>query len=199
MARYRQRVCLQEGLRLDLNWLIRKNILHRNTITTARQLRWSYTYTEETIAVGIVSADLSCSAGGWLRIAVGGREQVLSLQKDPRPYGGGQWYFACPRTGRRASVLWRPPGASYFASRHSWPSQVAYSSQFQGRCDRALTRGQGLRCRLGGPDWAGYTGDDPPKPKWMRWATYHRILDRSNWYEGIADEKLYSLVARWLS
>jgi hypothetical protein len=73
---------------------------------------------------------------------------------------------------------------------------VAYSSQFQTRYDRALRAAQSLRIKLGGPDWAGFNGDDPPKPKWMRWKTYDRILERSYRYESIADEHLVYFAAR---
>ena len=72
------------------------------------------------------------------------------------------------------------------------------SSQFETWHSRALTQGQGLRAKLGGPDWAGYCGDDPPKPKWMRWKTYNRILERSDRYEAIADDRLVYFVARLL-
>ena len=57
-------------------------------------------------------------------------------------------------------------------------------------------RAQRLRAKLGGEEWAGYNGDDPPKPKWMRWRTYNHILDRSDRYEAIADRHLIELVAR---
>ena len=56
-----------------------------------------------------------------------------------------------------------------------------------------------MRATLGGPDWAGYNGDDPPKPKWMRWKTYNHILDRSHEYEAVADERLVYFAARLLS
>jgi hypothetical protein len=56
---------------------------------------------------------------------------------------------------------------------------VAYSSQFQSRHDRALTKSQALRAKLGGPDWAGIDEFDPPKPNWMRWKTYNRIVSRA--------------------
>jgi hypothetical protein len=35
-------------------------------------------------------------------------------------FGGRQWYFVCPYTKRRVSVLWMPPGARYFACRQRW-------------------------------------------------------------------------------
>jgi hypothetical protein len=131
---------------------------------------------------------------GWLRFYSSTTDQQLTLHRIPRHFGGGQWYFLCPVTYRRVSVLWRPPGASRFASRHAWGRRVAYQSQYESPRDRTLHQGQKLRAKLGGWDWAGCCGDDPPKPKWMRWKTYNRILDRSYEYERIADALL---LFRW--
>ena len=90
-----------------------------------------------------------------------------------------------------------PPGAKSFGSRQTWGRQVAYSSQFQTRCDRALNAAQAIRARLGGSDWAGIDEFDPPRPKWMRWRTYERLIDRSREYEAVADERLFRIIARW--
>jgi hypothetical protein len=168
--------------------------------TGPNHISWSYTYTDEEIASGLLSASMVSEQAGWLRIQIGNLDQWLPLRRQPRHFGGAQWYFECPRTGRRCSVVWMPPGARSFASRQAWGARkVAYSSQFQTWHDRALTAGQKLRSDLGGPDWAGYNGDDPPKPKWMRWKTYNRILDRSYRYEAIADQHLVHFVARLMS
>jgi len=91
-----------------------------------------------------------------------------------------------------------PPGAHSFASRHAWRRQVAYASQFETWEGRALRMAQRLRTKLAGPDWAGLDGTDPPKPKWMRWRTYNRIMDRCDRYEEIADRALIMLGAKLL-
>ena len=47
---------------------------------------------------------------GLLRIQLGGAlNQWINLIALPRHFGGRQWFFECPMTGRRASVLWMPP------------------------------------------------------------------------------------------
>jgi len=40
-------------------------------------------------------------------------------------------------------------------------------------------------------DW-----DLPPKPKWMRWSTYNRYVERYNNYEAILDYGTAALVAK---
>jgi hypothetical protein len=44
---------------------------------------------------------------GSLKIVVIGRlEQRLDLIAEPRHFGGRQWYFVCPITARKCSVVW---------------------------------------------------------------------------------------------
>jgi hypothetical protein len=79
-------------------------------------------------------------------------------------------------------VLWKPPGAGRFGSRQAWGRQVAYRSQFQDAATRAQFGKERIKARLIGdldPDkW-----DLPPKPKWMRWKTYNRYIERFDDYE----------------
>src|SRR5262249_1660917 len=81
-------------------------------------------------------------------------------------------------TNRPASVLWKPPGAQSFASRQKWERQVAYASQFMDRDARAhqgKAKINARLCSLGGFDPDQW--DLPPKPKWMRWKTYNRMVE----------------------
>jgi hypothetical protein len=39
--------------------------------------------------------------------------------------------------------------------------------------------------------------DLPPKPKWMRWKTYNRYVDRYDAYERILDYGIAELVAKF--
>src|SRR5262245_19414723 len=85
-----------------------------------------------------------------------------------------------------ASVLWLPPGAQQFASKHAWPGKVAYSSQFMTPMDRAYHAMEKIKRRLIGEldpeQW-----DLPPKPKWMRWKTYRRLVEEFERYEAAID------------
>jgi hypothetical protein len=79
-------------------------------------------------------------------------EQEIRFASRPRHFGGRQWYFECPVTGRLASVLWRPNGASRFASRQAWGNRVAYRSQYldpTGRCASCKGKDQGEAVRSG--------------------------------------------------
>lgn len=197
MSRPRQRVCLQDGLKLDLNRLARRGYIRRNAFARSG-IRWSHSYWGE-VATGSIAADLTGGRDGWLEIEIGGRRQRINLIASPRPFGGRQWYFICPQSGRRASVLWRPPGANYFRSRWGWGSGVvAYASQFNDATGRAHLGQAKIKSRLmanNDPDeW-----DFPPKPKWMRWPTYVRLEARFDAYEDVLDRHTIALAGRWLA
>ncbi len=68
--------------------------------------------------------------GGWLELSFGDRQQTSSLVSSPRHFGGLQWYVVCPKSKRKVRVLFRPLGATFFASRHAWGRSAAYASQF---------------------------------------------------------------------
>lgn len=194
MGRYRYRANLQEGLGLNLNRLMRKGFLSPGARTGPRLLVWSYTYTGDQVASAWLSSDLTSPFNAWVKIEYGDRAQTIHLHRQDRHFGGGQWYFFCPRTNAHCSVLWLPPGATSFASRKHWGRRVAYGSQFEAQHDRALSQAQAIRYRLGGPDYAGIDEIDPPKPKGMRWRTYDRLIAKSRRLEGIADERAFFLI-----
>jgi hypothetical protein len=186
MPRPRYRACLQDGLKLDLNHLARKGFIKFGANIGARGISWSNSHRGE-IASGIITADMTDSAHAWLRVAMGRFIQQITLVSHPRHYGGRQWFFVCPVTGKLATVLWKPPGASRFCSRQAWGRQVAYRSQFQNASDRAHLGKERIKARLIGDldpqDW-----ELPPKPKWMRRATYNGYVERFDDYERMLDE-----------
>lgn len=195
MSRPRQRVCLQDGLKLDLNRLIRDGLRRRDGFGRIL-IRWSHPYWDG-ITTASIAADLTGGRHGWLEVEIGGHGQRINLIACPRPYGGRQWYFVCPMTSRRASVVWRPPGADHFRSRQGWgPRTVAYASQFNDATGRAHMGKARIKSRLIGdndPDeW-----DLPPKPKWMRWSTYDRLESQFDCYEAVLNDGLLELVARF--
>ena len=196
MPRPRERVCLQDGLKPDLNRLARKGFIKHGAYIGVRGITWTHSYWGE-IASGMISADMSGLHEGWFRIQLGSLDQRMTLVPRPRHFGGRQWYFVCPVTNRLASVLWKPSGATRFCSRQTWGRQVAYQSQFNDATNRAHA-GQGRikarLCSIGGldpDDW-----DFPPKPKWMRWRTYDRLEARYDNYEAILDYGCAALVAK---
>ena len=198
MPRPRQRVCLESGLKLDLNRLRRQGGVRPGAKVGPYVIRWTNTYTGEEIASGLITANMEGQFQGWFRIQLGNLDQWIDLIPQPRHFGGRQWYFECPATYRRCSVLWMPPGATRFCSRQTWRRQVAYASQFADRDNRAHKGQAKIKARLIGdldPDeW-----DLPPKPKWMRWRTYDRYVERYGVYEATLDYGIVELVAKLLS
>ena len=108
-----------------------------------------------------------------------------------------QWYALCPFTARKVRVLYRPPGARSFASRHAWGRQVAYASQFEGVVARAHRTQAKVKARaLGNADPNEW--DFPPKPKWMRWATCERLEAKFDHAEEQINEQLLLAFGRYL-
>lgn len=191
MPRPLQRATLEAGLKLNLNQLVRHGALQPGAVC---QKTWSNTYTGEHVATAVISGDISAD-GGHCRVRVGSLDQTIILQPRPCHFGGLQWYFVCPVTGRLAFVLWLPHGGRSFASRHAWRRRVAYASQFATPVDRAW-RGQAriknrLIRDLDPDDW-----DIPPKPKGMRWNTYNRHVARFEQYEAALDYGAVQAAAR---
>lgn len=198
MPRPRQRDCLQNGLRLNLNRLIRRGIIEPGAYS-GREVSWTNSCTGEQIASGFITADMTCLDEGWFRIRIGQLDQRINLVSQPRHFGGRQWYFICPSTNRRVSVLWKPPGAHEFACRQRWERQVAYASQFLGRDDRAQRGKEKINsrlCSIGGFDPDEW--DLPPKPKHMRWKTYNRAVEKFDRYEEMLDLGSVERLAKFL-
>jgi hypothetical protein len=196
MPRPRYRACLDDGLKFDLNHLARKGFIKFGENIGARGIVWSSSHQGE-IASGVITADMTDPDNGWLRLAMGRLVQQITLVSRPRHFGGRQYFFVCPATGRLATVLWMPPGATRFLSRQAWGRQVAYASQFMDRDSRAhygQSKINSRLCSIGKFD--RHDWKFPPKPKWMRWKTYRRYEERFDNYEGILDSGIESLVAK---
>jgi hypothetical protein len=107
MPRRLERICLEDGLKLDLNFLFRQNVV-RAGATGRSTIVWGHRYLDEQIASGFAYADMTDVRSGWFRIELGALEQRMGLEAVPRHFGGRQWYFRCPTTKRRVSVLGSP-------------------------------------------------------------------------------------------
>jgi hypothetical protein len=106
---------------------------------------------------------------------------------------GQRWYFICGETGRRASVLYRPAGEQRFASQRHWIKErkALYRTQGCGLYNRVFQASEKIVSRLEiDDDYSIY------KPKWMRWKTYHRLVQRPEKYERWLDSKLLRRVGR---
>jgi hypothetical protein len=166
MPRQRQRIPLEAGQRLNINALLRSGVMPRG---------------------------LNGEKAGTLRVSYPtiGFEQEIKFTSQPRHYGGRQFFFECPASGRRCSVLWKPNGTKRFACRQAWRN-VAYQSQFAEPSARAHLAKAKISTRLCGPDW---WDDMPPRPKRMRAATYARWKAKWDLQERCADAGLADQVA----
>lgn len=182
MARWRERASLDSGLKLDINRLLRDGMLKPGELTRYAT-SWRRIPTGEIVAAAIIEAEMRPDRPPRISIELAGREQGIRLTYCQRNFGGRQWYFLCPDTGRRVSVLWKPPGTRYFASRQAFGREVAYGSQFQTPRDRAISAAQMIRRRLGGNEYLSGLRGFPPKPKGMHWATYDRLQQKCQEYE----------------
>ena len=104
MPRPRERVCLQDGLKLDLNRLVRNGFIRRGSRSGPLGIRWYSSYWDEELASCLITADMSGPREGWLQLQ-GDFDERIVLIAYPRRFGGRQWYFMCPVLNRPVSVL----------------------------------------------------------------------------------------------
>jgi hypothetical protein len=187
MPRERQRLTLESGPKLDLAKLIPSG-----AGKPGAHIRCVLTYgSGEAITATVRLSDY----GGVLELSFQERQQSFSLVSDPRHLGGLQWYAVCPRTTRWVRVLYRPLGATHFASRHAWGRRAAYATQFLDPIGRAWrTKAKVKAALLGDTDPDEW--DLPPKPKGMRWATYERWVAKYDAAEEMLDAQLVMAAAR---
>jgi len=163
---------------------------------TSFHYRWWNTYTGEETAVADCTVRMQ-EREGTFRIVMDDLEETIILTPRSTRFGGHQWYFVCPVMNRCCSVLWRPPGATRFCCRQAWGRAVAYSSQFLDPDNRAHRGKAKIKARLIG-DYDPDEWELPPKPKWMRWRTYNRYVERFDRYEAILEDGIVELAAKFL-
>jgi hypothetical protein len=96
-------------------------------------------------------------------------EQRVQTQTTPCHLGGQRHWFACPLCSKRVAVVYAP--GRYFACRQC--CGLGYATQKESAGDRAATRADKLRKRLG---WeAGILNGAGGKPKGMHWKTFFRL------------------------
>ncbi len=96
-------------------------------------------------------------------------EQRVQTQTSLCHFGGQRQWFTCPKCSKRVAVLYAP--GRYFACRQC--GGLGYASQKEGVGNRASSRAEKLRQRLG---WApGILNDEGGKPKGMHWKTFERL------------------------
>ncbi|MGF9760640.1 hypothetical protein AAII07_36170 [Microvirga sp. 0TCS3.31] len=187
MPRDRQRLTLESGPKLDLAKLIPSGACKPGS-----DIYCVLTYGSGETIKAILKL---FKHGGLLELSFQGQKQAFSLVSDPRHFGGLQWYAICPRMGRRVRVLYRPLGATFFASRYAWGRRAAYASQFLDPIGRAWrTKAKVKAALLGNEDPDEW--DLPPKPKGMHWATYEQWVAKYDAAEEMLDAQLVRAAAR---
>ncbi|MGK7871451.1 hypothetical protein [Falsiroseomonas sp. E2-1-a20] len=104
----------------------------------------------------------------------GRQDQTVLMEATPCRFGGVRWWWICPATGRRCAKLYLPNGGLRFLSRGRGAYQLAYASQRADDMQRSHGRLARLHRRLGG-HYRFCDDPPPPRPKWMRHATYGRL------------------------
>jgi hypothetical protein len=170
MSRIRYRATLEQGPSFNINTLIREG-----RIKPGELKGFTVTYLDGT-KVTLVADMRPERASPLIVIECEVGRQEIALLSIPVHFGGRKWFFRCPRTYKRVSVLHKPLGSSYFASRKHYGRQVAYKSQFYGKLDLEIYRHRSLRRRLGGSD--DLFEDFPDKPKGMHWRIYGVLKQR---------------------
>jgi len=184
MSRPRRRMLLDSGICFDVNVLVRAGL---RTGTCKIQVN-----TQE------VAAELHVEdrdGRGRLCLQHPDFNQTIALTAVARHFGGRQWYWLCPMTGDRCSVLYRPHGRNVFAGQKFWRGRrMAYRSQFLAPHNRARLGIKRIEARLGG------TEDDGTlyKPKWQRWGTFNRYCERLDVYDSVIDAYERADNDRWL-
>lgn len=87
MPRPRERVRLEDGLKLDLNRLLRLNLV-KSGAAWGSNIHWNERMSGRETASRRVSADMTDERTGWLRIELGRLDQRIDLVAVPRPFGG---------------------------------------------------------------------------------------------------------------
>jgi hypothetical protein len=176
-GRYGGRPTIESGLTLDINRLLRKGDMVPGKHVSGA-LIWSNVRTgeQEQIASIGYEASLVNPETAWARLhySVNGQpaDYRVRLTSTSCHYGGRRWWWKCPRSGRRASKLYLPPGGTVFAARHVY--RLAYQSQRLAALDRSHDRQRRLYRKLG----ANYDYFDrctPPRPNGMHRSTYQRL------------------------
>ena len=123
-------------------------------------------------------------------------DYTVGLTSTAAGFGGRRWWFSCPVSRRRCAVLYLPRGARQFGSAKGYG--LAYSVTRMEEHDRLWHRMEKIARRLGDRD---PDPEIPPRrPKWMRTATYDRLLE--GWHDAaerrdeIYDDKIAGCIAR---
>ena len=150
---------------LDIRKITRKGLL-----VPGSSFSWQWLVNDRQVAGISIRVDLQGMVLSY-RIQSTGEvvEQRVQTQTSPCHLGGQRQWFTCPQCSKRVAVLYAP--GRYVACRLC--GGLGYATQKEGVGDRAMTKADKLRKRLGWP--AGIVNLNTGKPKGMHWKTYDRL------------------------
>ena len=169
-----------DSMPLDIRKITRKGLL-----VPGNSFGWQWLVNDRQVASISIRVEFQSMALSY-RVKSTGEvvDQRVLTQTSPCHLGGQRHWFTCPRCSKRVAVLYAP--GRYFACRTC--SELGYSTQKESAGDRAASRANKLRKRLG---WApGFLNGDGGKPKGMHWKTYWRIKSH---HDALVQVSLYDM------
>jgi len=104
-----KRTTVEECLTLDINSLIRGDLLHRSF----GEVRWF----RRGVETDSITYSLKESESVYVLTLHSPLNQDISLVTTELPWGGKRYWFSCPNCMRRVGRLHLPPGESHFFCR----------------------------------------------------------------------------------
>jgi hypothetical protein len=160
MPRRTSRLTCEDLRRLDVRTLARVG-----TLTGSGFVSWNCAG-RKTGSIGVVGDGNAVH----LVYSIAGRsvEELIDLAWTECGFGGQRPWFLCPGCGRRVAVLFRN---RMFNCRRC--CDLRYRSQRDNAMNRALTKAQNIRARLGGG--ANLAIPFPGRPRYMHHKTFERL------------------------
>ena len=154
-----------DSMPLDIRKIARSGLL-----IPGRSFGWQWTVNDRPVASIRIRVDWESLVLSYRMKSTGEVvEQRVQTQTTPCHLGGQRHWFACPLCSKRVAVVYAP--GRYFACRQC--CGLGYATQKESAGDRAATRADKLRKRLG---WeAGILNGAGGKPKGMHWKTFFRL------------------------
>lgn len=174
-ARVRTNKFEQSALMLDLERVLKRcaNIRKRTANIRKRTFDFSWYWSSgESIRIQVSLAGDRNSLK-LLFVSAAGKpiDQQFDLSRTAMRVGGVRWAVQCPETGKWVRDLYLAQGQLHFRSRHAL--RLTYRSNRLTPEDRRYKRCTRLMDRVG----AREPRDRPPRPKYMRRQTYHRLIE----------------------
>jgi hypothetical protein len=175
--RFKGSLFVENVRRLEIHRLVKAAIeigrkLPCNDGSSTFRIGWGWGPPEKPDASISVAVNVSGNSGLLiLSFTANGQHiaQEFMLSRVLTRVGGGKWLVWCKEYDKSVQDLYFDPGQRCFRSRHAL--RLHYRSKSMPVWERHWERCEKLMDRLG----ATYYRDPPPRPKYMRRATYRRL------------------------